>query len=145
MDPRQMNDTPPCPHATPDVKHSMPAGERIALNAAMLRLFKNEYRESSDRHSDALFVRDGLEVALEEIYNLKRELALSQQDYRLLMADLKLVAEARTQLTRDLADARKECEQLTTICKEQELTNCQISAKLTKYQNAEFVRGVPGL
>ncbi len=98
-----MNDTPPCPNATPDVKHSMPAGERIALNAAMLRLFKNEHRESSDRHSDALFVRDGLEVALEEIYNLKRELALSQQDYRLLMADLKLVAEARTQLTRQLA------------------------------------------
>ena len=32
--------------------------ERTAANAALLRLFKNEYRESSDRHSDALLVRD---------------------------------------------------------------------------------------
>ena len=39
-------------------------GERIALNAACLRLFKGEYHDSGDRHSDALFVRDGLGVAL---------------------------------------------------------------------------------
>src|SRR5580658_6256758 len=39
-------------------------GERIALNAAMLRLFKGQYRNSVDRHSDALFVKDGLEMAL---------------------------------------------------------------------------------
>jgi hypothetical protein len=36
----------------------MSTDERIAANAALLRLFKNEYRESADRHSDVLFVRD---------------------------------------------------------------------------------------
>jgi hypothetical protein len=44
------------------------SGERIAANAALLRLFKNTYRESSDRHSDSLFVRDYVE-------GLERELA----------------------------------------------------------------------
>lgn len=32
--------------------------DRISADAALLRLFKNEYRESSDRHNDALFARD---------------------------------------------------------------------------------------
>ena len=40
----------------------MKTEERISANAALLRLFKNEYRESSDRHSDALFVRDWCEA-----------------------------------------------------------------------------------
>jgi hypothetical protein len=33
-------------------------GEVIAVNAALLRLFKGEYRDSGDRHSDSLFARD---------------------------------------------------------------------------------------
>lgn len=40
-------------------------GDLIALNAAALRLFKGQYRDSGDRHSDALFVREGL-VLLQE-------------------------------------------------------------------------------
>lgn len=42
----------------------MNTDERIAANAALLRLFKNEYRESSDRHSDALLVREYVDALL---------------------------------------------------------------------------------
>ena len=49
------------------------AGEEIALNAAMLRLFKGEYRDSGDRHSDALFVKEGLEQALADLAAARAE------------------------------------------------------------------------
>ena len=55
--------------ATVGQEASEETGERIALNAAMLRLFKGEYGNSGDRHSDALFVKDGLEAALIETAN----------------------------------------------------------------------------
>jgi hypothetical protein len=61
-------------------KASEAIGERIALNAAMLRLFKGEYRDSGDRHSDALFVKDGLEAALIETANLRRELEAATKE-----------------------------------------------------------------
>lgn len=50
-------------------------GDRIALNAAMLRLFKGEYRESGDRHSDALFVKEGLETAGQYLEDLRATVA----------------------------------------------------------------------
>jgi regulator of replication initiation timing len=34
--------------------------ELVTVNAALLRLFKGEYRNSGDRHNDSLFVRDHL-------------------------------------------------------------------------------------
>jgi len=49
--------------------------DRIAANAALLRLFKNQYRESSDRHSDALFARD-------YVGTLERELTQAQETIR---------------------------------------------------------------
>jgi hypothetical protein len=55
-------------------------GERIALNAAALRLFKGEYRDSGDRHSDALFVREGLAVALEQVDRLRATVAHLEQE-----------------------------------------------------------------
>ena len=54
------------------------AGERIALNAAMLRLFKGCYGYSGRRHSDALFVKEGLELAQEEIAQLTEALACAR-------------------------------------------------------------------
>jgi hypothetical protein len=54
-------------------------GERIALNAAMLRLFKGNYRDSGDRHSDALFVKDGLEVGQAELDLLRAALAQARK------------------------------------------------------------------
>lgn len=45
--------------------------ETIALNAAMLRLFKGEYGDSGLRHSDALFVKEGLEQAEADISALR--------------------------------------------------------------------------
>ncbi len=51
--------------------------DRIAANAALLRLFKNQYRESSDRHSDALFVRDHFDVLEAENVKLRYSLERS--------------------------------------------------------------------
>ena len=47
--------------------------DRITANAAVLRLFKNEYRESGDRHSDALYLRDYFSTVEHELAQLRAE------------------------------------------------------------------------
>ncbi len=54
--------------------------DRIAANAALLRLFKNEYRESSDRHSDALFAREYVGAMEAENAQLRTLLGASLKD-----------------------------------------------------------------
>jgi hypothetical protein len=54
-------------------------GERIALSAAMLSLFKGQYRDVGKRHSDALFVKDGLETALGEVDALRTRLDTARE------------------------------------------------------------------
>ncbi len=58
--------------------------DRIAANAALLRLFKNEYRESSDRHSDSLFARDYLATLEAEIVKLRTALERRNKDASVL-------------------------------------------------------------
>lgn len=48
-------------------KESESLGESIASNAALLRLFKGQYRNSGDRHSDSLFVRDYIQGLEEKV------------------------------------------------------------------------------
>lgn len=79
------------PSFVEDPSSTADTGERIALNAAMLRLFKGQYRDPGDRHSDALFVQDGLVVTQEEVDRLRATIA---------------------RLTADLAEARKDGERL---------------------------------
>jgi hypothetical protein len=61
------------------------AGQRIALNAALLRLFKGEYRDPGDRHSDALFVQAALESTHTdaEFEQVKAELSAAPSDNEL--------------------------------------------------------------
>lgn len=47
--------------------------QTVIVNAAALRLFKNEYRESSDRHSDALLVTERLNELTTENVKLRAE------------------------------------------------------------------------
>lgn len=61
-------------------------GETIAVNAALLRLFKNEYRKSSDRHSDALLARD-------YVGDLTTRLAQAEQDVKHLRQQLSDIGE----------------------------------------------------
>jgi hypothetical protein len=63
-------------------------GDRIARNAAMLRLFKNEYRDSGDRHSDALFVKEGLELKDAELTALRQRLAAVERERDAYLAEL---------------------------------------------------------
>jgi hypothetical protein len=46
-------------------------GEIIAVNAALLRLFKGEYRDSGDRHSDSLLARDFIAHLQSQLDDLK--------------------------------------------------------------------------
>ena len=72
---------------TMDPKLVEESGERIALNAAALRLFKSEYRDSGDRHSDAIFVREGILNQQEEITRLRLALAASRDEAEKVKAD----------------------------------------------------------
>lgn len=78
--------------------------EHIAIKAALLRLFKNEYRDSGDRHSDALFAKDGYEA-------IGRELALLRKAH-----DEVYVREANQ--ARELAAAQAECGRLKGLLAE---------------------------
>lgn len=51
--------------------------QRILANAALLRLFKNEYRESGDRHSDALYVREYVQELEQRAQRAEEALAYS--------------------------------------------------------------------
>ena len=55
-------------------------GERLAVNAASVRLFKGEYRNSGDRHNDAVLVRDHLGVQHDQILELRAKLAAAAKD-----------------------------------------------------------------
>lgn len=58
--------------------------DRIAANAALLRLFRNEYRESSDRHSDALFARDYFGIVEADKSKLRAALERRNKDASIL-------------------------------------------------------------
>ena len=88
-------------------KASEAVGERIALNAAALRLFKDEYRARLDRHSDALLVKDGLEAALIETANLRRELEEAKETFENVRASWEASAQSAIDLTAQLAETNR--------------------------------------
>lgn len=59
-------------------------GESISANAALLRLFKGHYRNSGDRHSDSLFVRDYIS-SLEDVAQAR----MAQQNERIAELEAK--------------------------------------------------------
>lgn len=99
--------TPAQPDAATPTPRTDADGERVVANACLLRLFRNEYRESSDRHNDALYAKDyvteldrELATAIARLATEKYEHAatLRQRDefHAQLKAAEKTVAEIRT-------------------------------------------------
>jgi hypothetical protein len=83
-------------------------GEIIAVNAALLRLFKGEYRDSGDRHSDSLLARDF-------IAHLQSQLDECRKENKFLVADYRRVQKQKLKVERELCHeiaARKIRQQL---------------------------------
>ncbi len=113
-------------------------GERIAAKAALLRLFKGEYRESSDRHSDSLLAKDYMEVleaALTQLAGEVERLKVWEKDRtdqrNTAQAEADRIAEISherwqelTDLRQKLAASERECVRLKG---ENERLNCSIS------------------
>lgn len=105
-----MNDTPstptpPEPAKTPRTDENILSTgktvtistERIVTNAAALRLFRGEYRNSGDRHNDALIVRERLE-------QLEEDLTVSAAKVKELEADIALFRQQRDDSEKGLLD-----------------------------------------
>lgn len=90
-------------------------GEIIAVNAALLRLFKGEYRDSGKRHSDALFAKDNFEVACAEVDRLRTDLATALRNGNEHLANAQQFAAKCETLTTDLAAARAEAERAKAL------------------------------
>jgi len=105
---RVNSSAPPAPDAgTPS--------ERIVANAALLRLFKNEYHNSGDRHSDAMFARDyiaqletELNAARAEVEKERHGTNVFIQECAKLRAEIERLTNLKESAEKYAAEFRKE-------------------------------------
>ncbi len=127
-------------------------GERIAAKAALLRLFKGEYRESSDRHSDSLLAKDYMEVleaALTQLAGEVERLKVWEKDRtdqrNTAQAEADRIAEISherwqelTDLRQKLAASERECVRL----KEERDRAVIGSSNMLDLRNKEITKGI---